>query len=533
MAVLNAGLDHGDEEEDGGGVAVAVGGEKKEKSDGGEYEEEEEEYEYEYDDYGTETGEDGDGDGDGEMKEGKSLGGDEEGYQEEDDDKGDDKEESEEEEDYDEDYEGIEQKKGEEKKIDLYEDEYALDEDVGTDKEGGDDDEYENQDHSQQNKSKTSYASSSSACKDAEVLKNTDFWGNALNWGTKDLVESAQECCELCASYKPKSESEPACNVWVYCEDEDLCKDSYQQCWIKYLAHPGATAPAAEGATVGWTTGIMPQGTTDDNTDVDPNEDRRYHVVISAQGSATHWQSRVHYYWYKKIKMKCEKEGKCDMGGFTRILHSGEPDELMDEIPTFVANTLPPEHPHHGYIVLNRPYAFLQWIEKATIAEKFVLMCEPDHLWLKPMPNLMKGHTPAAFPFFYIEPTKSEFLHLTERFVGKLKTVKEKEQLAPIGSSPTMMTWDDMKKVVPLWFNLSIAVHNDKEAVEKWGWIQEMYAFTLSMYKAGIKNIGLHLKMMSQPPYDSDLDKFYILHYTYGMDYDLNGKFTPGAFYFR
>lgn len=43
------------------------------------------------------------------------------------------------------------------------------------------------------------------------------------------------------------------------------------------------------------------------------------------------------------------------------------------------------------YIVLNRPYAFLQWVQQARIPEKYVLMGEPDHLWLKPMPNLMIG----------------------------------------------------------------------------------------------------------------------------------------------
>lgn len=30
---------------------------------------------------------------------------------------------------------------------------------------------------------------------------------------------------------------------------------------------------------------------------VDPDEDRRFHVIITAEGSATHWQCRVHYYW--------------------------------------------------------------------------------------------------------------------------------------------------------------------------------------------------------------------------------------------
>jgi hydroxyproline O-arabinosyltransferase len=60
--------------------------------------------------------------------------------------------------------------------------------------------------------------------------------------------------------------------------------------------------------------------------------------------------------------------------------------------------------------------------------------------------------------------------------------------------------------------------------------LQEMYAFTLACYKVGIHKIDLHLKMMSQPPWDDKLAPFYILHYTYGMDYTLEGKFTPGGY---
>ena len=65
-------------------------------------------------------------------------------------------------------------------------------------------------------------------------------------------------------------------------------------------------------------------------------------MVITAQGAATHWQARVHYYWYKKVRQQCEAERgvDCQMGGFTRILHSGEPDELVNEVPTFVAEPL-------------------------------------------------------------------------------------------------------------------------------------------------------------------------------------------------
>ena len=84
------------------------------------------------------------------------------------------------------------------------------------------------------------------------------------------------------------------------------------------------------------------------------------------------------------------------------------------------------------YVVLNRPYSLVQWLAKAQITEKYVLMGEPDHLWLKPMPNLMKGMHPAAFPFFYIEPARKDYRAITEHFTGAL-TRKQAESIPPIG----------------------------------------------------------------------------------------------------
>lgn len=48
----------------------------------------------------------------------------------------------------------------------------------------------------------------------------------------------------------------------------------------------------------------------------------------------------------------------------------------------------------------------MQWVRQAKIEEEYVLMSEPDHIFLRPMPNYMRGDAPAAFPFFYIEPHK-------------------------------------------------------------------------------------------------------------------------------
>jgi hypothetical protein len=189
---------------------------------------------------------------------------------------------------------------------------------------------------------------------------------------------------------------------------------------------------------------------------------------------------------------------------------------------------------HSWYIVLNRPYAFVQWVEKVKIPERYVLMSEPDHVFLRPLPNFMTGEAPAAFPFFYIEPAKAANKHITERFTGPM-TQKELEKIAPIGNSPTYMAFEDMKRVMPLWMNISIAVFKDQEANKVWGWVQEMYGFTIALYNAGITHVDLFLHMMAQPPWDHKMEMahekpYYILHYTYGMDYKFTGEFTPGKY---
>lgn len=64
---------------------------------------------------------------------------------------------------------------------------------------------------------------------------------------------------------------------------------------------------------------------------------RYFHTAMTCDGSPyVKWQSRIMYYYYKKHKDHPDSE----MGGFTRVLHSGKADNLMDEIPTFVVDPL-------------------------------------------------------------------------------------------------------------------------------------------------------------------------------------------------
>ena len=63
-----------------------------------------------------------------------------------------------------------------------------------------------------------------------------------------------------------------------------------------------------------------------------------FHVALTATDAPySKWQCRIMYYWYKKQK---DMPGS-ETGGFTRILHSGKADNLMDEIPTVIVDPLP------------------------------------------------------------------------------------------------------------------------------------------------------------------------------------------------
>ncbi|XP_010938558.1 hydroxyproline O-arabinosyltransferase RDN2 [Elaeis guineensis] len=246
---------------------------------------------------------------------------------------------------------------------------------------------------------------------------------------------------------------------------------------------------------------------------------RPFHVALTATDAPySKWQCRIMYYWYKKMKNRKGSE----MGGFTRVLHSGSADDLMEEIPTFVVDPLP-DGMDRGYIVLNRPWAFVQWLEKAKIEEEYILMAEPDHVFVKPLPNLSRGNYPAAFPFFYIKPSENE--KIIRKFFPEENGPVTK--VDPIGNSPVIIQKSQLEKIAPTWMNVSIKMKNDPETDKAFGWVLEMYAYAIASALHGVQHI-LFKDFMIQPPWDLKLGKTYIIHYTYGCDYSLKGELTYG-----
>lgn len=272
-----------------------------------------------------------------------------------------------------------------------------------------------------------------------------------------------------------------------------------------------------------------------DEVNTTPGE--KYHVICSlGAGMYVQWQSRVAYYWYLRTKEKCEAEEKekCRMGGYTRLLHSGQPDDFMDEIPTVVVQPLPEEYQRvaAGYVVLDRPYAFKQWVDKYldTIPENYIWMGEPDHVFLRPPPLWATPERPAAFPFFYIEPPR--FKGIIDRFNPNGVPI---DQFDTIGNSPVQIHKRQFAALADNWFKLSIAIKNDTEADREFGWVQEMYAYSIAAATSLDQPVRhqLHVEMQLQPPWDTKLTAengkpAFMIHFTYGDDFNQKGEFTPG-----
>lgn len=352
------------------------------------------------------------------------------------------------------------------------------------------------------------------------------------------MVDSAEECCQRCqrqAHNHKDTDQALKCNTWVFCSNKkEGCnngKSKFGECWLKNnerVDHVGVMSRGPDS----WLSGHFV--TADDVAPVVPFSDdtRVYRTITTADDRVYNtWQMRVHYYQWKKVKEQGLKDGTPGaehIGGFTRILHNGRSDAHMDEIPTDVVDPLP-SHTTKGFVVLSRPNAIRMWLENFSwkYPEKYLLMSEPDHLFLRPLPNLMVGeHSPVAFPFFYINPEKTP--DLSNKFINKQLTAREmKRKIDPIGSSPVIIAKDDLSLIAPLWHNISVAIKHDPEADKTWGWVLEMYGYTFAAFNAGVRHT-LHKEFMAQPPWDKEIHDFIILHYTYGCDYTKDGDFTPG-----
>jgi len=243
----------------------------------------------------------------------------------------------------------------------------------------------------------------------------------------------------------------------------------------------------------------------------------------------------MYYHFQKQLK----RQGPCaEMTGFTRMLNSvgAKPDGLMDEIPTVLVNALEPgsacatsgeDTCDLGFPVMNRPHGVTQLLEHlpSTVTEEYVLIAETDHLLLKPIPNRATPEKPACFPFGYMDVKAAPLRPIVKRFTADADAVD------PCGPSPVLIHLPMLRRLTPEWLSLSFALKRDEEANRVFGWVLEMWGYTIAAARLGIKHYVWE-QFQTEPSslWHTQLDGApYIYHYTFGLEYTSDGLPVTGV----
>ncbi|KAL6579727.1 hypothetical protein OROMI_007751 [Orobanche minor] len=95
------------------------------------------------------------------------------------------------------------------------------------------------------------------------------------------------------------------------------------------------------------------------------------------------------------------------------------------------------------------------------------------------------------------------------------------------GNSPVIIKKVSiLEKIAPTWMNVSLRMKDDPETDKAFGWVLEMYGYAVASALHGVRHT-LRKDFMLQP-WDFEVGKKFIIHYTYGCDYNMKGELTYG-----
>ena len=219
-----------------------------------------------------------------------------------------------------------------------------------------------------------------------------------------------------------------------------------------------------------------------------------------------------------------------------------KPDDLMNEIRTVVVEELN-EQQTMGFVVLNRPNSVLKALEsgKLQFEEEYVLVAETDHLLLKVLKNTATRDVALGYPFHYMNPTRdANTRNLVRRFAGSDDVAARVQQVGP---SPILVHMEALRKLVKPWYDLSFALKRDAAADAEFGWMLEMWGYSIGAAVAGVKHellnelqlepssqFGLQITSGGTGGWTNALGgggkgepTHHILHYTFSHEYSLEG----------
>ena len=218
------------------------------------------------------------------------------------------------------------------------------------------------------------------------------------------------------------------------------------------------------------------------------------------------------------------------MQGFTRLLAGNGTDDLMELMPTVRIPELGPDKTR-GFQVINRPWTLMELVKRddfaTRITEEYVYIAETDHLLLKAPPNRATPQLNVAFFFPYMSPVPSQQASVVKRYYNGNHL-----DVQPVGGSPAIMHVANLRKLAPLWFELSVKLKADRKADQIFGWVLEMWGYSIACAQLGVKHFvwqrlqvepaaAWHQEVSAQDPY--------IYHYTFGVEYTHAGVPVVGG----
>ena len=346
-----------------------------------------------------------------------------------------------------------------------------------------------------------------------------------------------RECDELFKAEAPAADAKPAAAAAAAVAQPAVVAATATPAAVKPVSV--APAAAAAAATPTAAVAVLP-GASDKAAPPDPAPlgspecpatRRPYHTLLTGQGTTYNgWQSRIMYYHWKKIS---KRDGRCtEMTGFTRLCASkdGKPDGLEKHIPSVFVPQLTTEvlakYGHFG--VLNRPHSVVEGLKLPAlldrIKEEYVMIAETDHVLMKPLPNLATPTEAAAHSFGY--------MHASSRHNSVIRLCwpeGDYSSLQPIGPSPVIIHLPQLKKVAQRWLEYSYILRGNPEPARIiQDWVLEMWGYSIAAASVGVRHkiirnyqIEPNAFAGTTPSFNND---YYIFHYTYGIEYKLDGS---------
>jgi len=257
-----------------------------------------------------------------------------------------------------------------------------------------------------------------------------------------------------------------------------------------------------------------------------------FHTLLTAQSSPyQQWQARIAYFHFKKQQAR---GGPCtDMVAIHRLCATpgGKPDGLESDIPTIFTVQLSDEiiNAHFGFGVLNRPNSVKQLLATPSMREQlvapYVFLLETDHVFTRPLPNLATATMPVAWDFGYMHANPSQ-----NRIIQKYWPDGDHSKLDPVGPSPLLIHTRQLEQLTERWLSFSLGLRstNEAEAVMQ-GWVQEMWGYSIAAASTGVKHkvmreLQIEASSLTTHVDPGFADKTYIFHYTYGIEYTMDGR---------